>query len=77
MLWGTVGQLPVAVVAALAVRWLLARVGPALARVMSRLVPAVEPFISSSALRPMPPLAYAAVGIENLALDHSRRGPPL
>jgi hypothetical protein len=77
MLWGTVGQLPVAAVAALALRWLVARVRPALARVLSRLVPVVQPLVVSLTLRPMPPLAHAAVGIENLALDHSRRGPPL
>ena len=77
MLWGTVGQLPVAAVAALAVRWLLARVGPALTLVLSRLVPVVQPLVASLTPRPMPSLAYAAVGIENRALEHGRRGPPL
>lgn len=77
ILWGTAGQLPVAAVAALAVRWLLARVGPALTRVLSLFVPVVQPLVASLAARPMPPLAYAVAGIHNVALDHSRRGPPL
>ena len=41
LLWGAVGQLPVAIAASLAVRWLLVRVRPALAILRARPTPIV------------------------------------
>jgi len=77
VLWGTVGQLPVAAVATVALRWLLARVRPALVRVLALLTPVVQPFIVLVAPRPMPLAIHVAVAVEHLAFDFSRRGPPL
>jgi hypothetical protein len=77
VLWGTVGQLPVAGVAALALRWLMAKLRPALSRVFARLAPVVQPFTASVALRPLPLATNVAVVRQNLAFDFSRRGPPL
>lgn len=77
MLWGTVGQLPVAAIAALALRWLLARIRPALARVFAVASPVVQPFTVLVAPRPMPLAINVAVAVEHLAFDFSRRGPPL
>lgn len=77
MLWGTVGQLPVAAVAAVALRWLLSTLRPALSRVLARLGSVVEPFTGSVALRPIPLATNVAVAEEHLAFDFSRRGPPL
>jgi len=77
LLWGTVGQLPVAAVAALGLRWLLGRLRPALSQIKLRLAPIVQPFVASVALRPMPPAPDGATITENLLFDLSRRGPPL
>jgi hypothetical protein len=77
VLWGTVGQLPVAAVAALALRWLLAKLRPALSRVFARLAPVVQPFIVSVAPRPLPLATKAAVVGHSFAFDFRRRGPPL
>jgi hypothetical protein len=79
VLWGTVGQLPVAMVAAAALRWLLSNLRPALSRVrvLARLAPVVQPFTGSVALRPIPLATNVAVAEEHLAFDFSRRGPPL
>jgi hypothetical protein len=77
MLWGTVGQLPVAAVAAVAMRWLLSNLRPALSRVFARLAPVVQPVIASVALRPIPLATNVAVAEEHLAFNFSRRGPPL
>jgi hypothetical protein len=77
MLWGTVGQLPVAAVAAAAMRWLLSNLRPALSRVFARLAPVVQPVIASVALRPIPLATNVAAAEEHLAFDFSRRGPPL
>ena len=73
LMWGAVGQLPVAIAASLAVRWLLVRVRPALAAL--RLAPAYRWIVHTFALRSWPPAARLALSPQ--ALDHHyRRGPP-
>ena len=73
LLWGAVGQLPVALVAALAWRWLGARIRPALAAI--RLTYATQPLVLAVA----PVATIAASG--HLATvvargSFTRRGPP-
>jgi len=73
LLWGTVGQLPIAAVSALALRWLLTRLGPALA--LLRAVTA--PVHLVQALVPAPVTSRAEVFVARVApLSFSRRGPP-
>ena len=76
LLWGTVGQLPVAVVGAIALRWLLARMRPALARLESRLgrafqlLPHSVVMVLLSVATPMVP------ALEGVANPTKPRGPP-
>jgi len=73
LMWGAVGQLPVAIAASLAVRWLLVRVRPALA--LLRLAPVYRWIVRTVALSSWPPPARLALSAQ--ALDHHyRRGPP-
>lgn len=76
LLWGTLGQLPVAFVAALVLRWFAVRVIPAVAGVLApapaaiRLAPLTVPVV----------LCPAAIRIpveDRLARAFTRRGPPL
>jgi hypothetical protein len=76
LLWGTVGQLPVALVAALVLRWFAVRVAPAVAGLLApaaaaiRLTPLTVPLVVCPA-----PIAIPLE--DRLARAFSRRGPPL
>jgi hypothetical protein len=73
MLWGAVGQLPVAVAATLAVRWLLVHVRPALAALCPEPVPTflVAPLVLRTPLRGAAPALAAEVFASSYV-----RGPP-
>ena len=76
MLWGAIGQLPVAVAVTIAVRWLGARVRPALAALRLSTLPLVHEIpcaVSEPALRFA---TIAVVSHDVLAAGFSRRGPP-
>jgi hypothetical protein len=76
VLWGLVAQLPVALVGALALRWLLARIAPALASLAHR----VEPVLELPSLPPTPsprPAPVAVAGYRAASAGPlTRRGPP-
>lgn len=76
LLWGTVGQLPVAMVGAIALRWLLGRLGPALARLESRLARAIQPRQYKVALVVFPVAAEMVPALDGLAKRSHPRGPP-
>lgn len=74
-LWGLVGQLPVAFVSAVGVRWLLARLGPALGRLRARYATVVQLAPYALALFVWPVAADFVQGFEpGQAID--LRGPP-
>ncbi len=77
LLWGTAGQLPVAALAALAVRWLLARLRPALALIQTQIAPAVRTVVFALAPRQRPAGYVAALVDGRFAFAFTRRGPPL
>jgi hypothetical protein len=76
VLWGFLGQLPVAAVGALALRWLLARLGPALAHLVARCEASLQvlPLSTPPVLRP----ASIRVTVMSAVIAGSitRRGPP-
>ena len=77
LLWGAIGQLPVAVMVTLALRWLGARVRPALAAI--RLAPAIT--VEEFAWVPSAPrlrfaIATSVARRDVLTAGFSRRGPP-
>jgi hypothetical protein len=77
LLTGTLGQLPVAAVASLALRWLLVRVGPALTAVRSVLTLAQQPRPMAAALISVPAIAYESVLLQPVVAGTIRqRGPP-
>jgi hypothetical protein len=77
LLTGTLGQLPVAAVAALALRWLLVRVGPALTVVRSFLTLAQQSRPVVAAVIPVPALSYESGLLLRVAAATTRkRGPP-
>ena len=75
MLWGTIGQLPAAVLLAAALRWLWSRVEEAIGQLRA-VAPAWRPLLVSA------PVAFTPVRIEDGArwtasrFPQSRRGPP-
>jgi hypothetical protein len=75
LLWGTAGQLPVALAATLALRWLLGRVSPALAALRLPATPAYE---RAGLTLVLPALAFATrpVLARVVIAIHPRRGPP-
>jgi hypothetical protein len=75
LLWGTIGQLPVAAVAALGLRWLLTRLRPALAAIRWRTELIFQPPVHVLVLQPVPVTARVAAGGDR-RFDFSRRGPP-
>jgi len=75
LLWGTVGQLPVALAATVALRWLLGRVSPALAALRLPATPAYEP-AGLALAPPAPAFATRPVLARVVIADHPRRGPP-
>lgn len=77
LLWGSLGQLPVAVLAALALRWIAVRVAPAIAGLLRPMSGAIRLTAYVVAV-PARPLAVAAASpLETLSLTLTRRGPPL
>lgn len=76
VLWGLMGQLPVAVVGALALRWLLANLEPALSslKVRCEAVFQLVPFGTAVVLWPAPVPVY--VNRAAVAGSINRRGPP-
>lgn len=77
LLWGAIGQLPVAAVAALALRWLFATLRPALGALAIRLAPA-ELAMDVLAIRiPVGVRAWPFLPSQAIAaMPLSRRGPP-
>lgn len=75
LLWGTAGQLPVALAATLALRWLLGRVSPALAALRLPATPARQRVALTLAL-PAPASAIRPVLARVVIAEHPRRGPP-
>ena len=72
LMWGAVGQLPVAITASLALRWLLVRVGPAIAVLRPR--PALQLFTAPVVVHTWAPvIAPATVEISRGTFV---RGPP-
>jgi len=76
LLWGTVGQLPVALVAALTLRWLLMRLGPALAQIRLQLAPLWQRFAYAATTGEFPLATDLAVSLEAIGAAFSRRSPP-
>lgn len=76
MLWGTAGQLPVAVVGAVAVRWLLARLGPALAHLKVGYGSAFQLLPNTAALVVFPVAQPVVHSYEGLANSLNPRAPP-
>ncbi len=76
LLWGTAGQLPVALVAALALRWLLMRLGPAVARLQLLFTPARRRFVYAASVPAFPLATEAVLPGEKVARGFNRRGPP-
>lgn len=76
LLWGTVGQLPVAIVAALVLRWFAVRVAPAVAGVLAPASAAIRIAPQTVALVVCP--APITIPVEDpLVRTFTRRGPPL
>ena len=75
ILWGTAGQLPVAVAAALALRWLIARMGPAIGVLRVRLSPVCERMGFVARVNTWPLGTGAPLAFEVVAADRWR-GPP-
>ncbi len=76
LLWGTVGQLPVALVAALALHWLLMRLGPAIAQLQLMLTPARQRFVYAVTVLAFSLAPRVALSGEEIARSFNRRGPP-
>jgi hypothetical protein len=73
LLWGTLGQLPIAALSALALRWLLTRLRPAIAVLRA----ATAPIHLTPALVPIPPSSRPEAFVARVApSSFSRRGPP-
>ena len=76
LLWGSVGQLPVAVLAALALRWIAVRVAPAIAGLLRPAADAVRLTRFTVTLQSRPVPVEAVLSLEILASRLRRRGPP-
>jgi hypothetical protein len=77
LLWGTLGQLPVAALAAFALRFFLVEVVPALAEVGSFLEPPLQPLRLTAALVPIPiPLDEDLLRSRLAFSSVPKRGPP-
>jgi hypothetical protein len=74
-LWGLLGQLPVALLGAVTLRWLLSTLVPALAGLARRVEPALQ-LVTITTTSPTPWPAPALVGSKPVAGPISRRGPP-
>ena len=76
VLWGLAGQLPVALVGAVAIRWLLARFEPALAWLRQDCRP-LQQLQSFAAAPVMLPALVVVASSHFVAGPSTRRGPPL
>jgi hypothetical protein len=76
VLWGFLGQLPAALAGAVALRWLLARVVPAIVQLRTGYAPAIRLVPRVSALVVWPVAAEAVHGAEAPGESFNRRGPP-
>jgi hypothetical protein len=76
LMWGAAGQLPVSLVAAVALRWIGTRFGPALAAIRTRLARPRQRPIFAFAVRSWPLAAGAVSGPARIAFSLRRRGPP-
>jgi hypothetical protein len=76
LLWGSLGQLPVAVLAALALRWVAVEVAPAVASALRPMAGASRLVLSLVAISVRPPAVEAATSLEPVFLPVTRRGPP-
>ena len=76
LLWGAAGQLPIALVTALALRWLGARFAPALATLRMLRVQPTPCAAPALALRAWYPAAEVAPALARVATGITRRGPP-
>ena len=76
VLWGTVGQLPVAVVAAIALSWLLVRLRPALLVLRSRCDAAFQLLPYTAAVVLVPITSESPWARDGFARAVSLRGPP-
>jgi len=74
LLWGAFGQLPVAIAAALALRWLLVRVRPALSAL--RLGPVYQWIVEAVAIAPRPVATADAIVTIQVWERSGVRGPP-
>ena len=73
---GSVGQLPVAVFAALALKWLAIRVDAALLALRTELAIDLSPVASSALLLPLPELAPVSTLAGSCPIVFTKRGPP-
>jgi hypothetical protein len=76
LVWGTVGQLPVAAAGALALRWLLARLNPALAQLALVFRPVLQLVADITALVVFPVATEMVLAAEPAPAAFNRRGPP-
>jgi hypothetical protein len=76
LLWGSLGQLPVAVLAALALRWIAVRVAPAISSLLRPMARAVRLTSFVVEVRVRPVVVAAPTSLETLSLTFTRRGPP-
>lgn len=76
LVWGTVGQMPVAAAAALGLRWLLATVRPALLQLVQLLEPAFQLVTERTAFVVFPVAAEMLPAAEPAPPTFNRRGPP-
>lgn len=77
VLWGMIGQLPVALVAAVALRWLLGRVEPAVAGLTAQFVPPVRAPLPAAVFVPIWAAGCGAhPASPHAARSFRRRGPP-
>jgi len=76
ILWGTVGQLPVAVVEAIALRWLLVRVRPAMLVLRSRCEAALQLLPYTAAVVLVPITSESPRATRGFASKVTLRGPP-
>ncbi|HEY3083858.1 MAG TPA: hypothetical protein VGK28_00215 [Candidatus Dormibacteraeota bacterium] len=76
LLWGAAGQLPVALIAALALRWLGTRFAPALAAIRSQIKPVRQRPVFAFAAPSLPPATDVVTVSQGIAFSVTRRGPP-
>lgn len=77
LLWGSLGQLPVAVLAAIALRWIAVRVAPAVASLLQAMAGPIRLTQYLVAVRALPLPVQAATSLDALSLTFTRRGPPI